>query len=284
MFSVAGVADACNSGIKEIPSVAQKGPIVPMAAPATLLPQHLSKAALAGLRRMRAEDRSEGPSESSANIDDTEDERFQSTIPSLERFFEQMAAKAQLPGPPGTAAPSNWVLSLARSYRYLSKDKRRRGRLQALLQPSAQLGFASGSGLAGPMMENPGCASNTDDSGYEAGYETDADESELSEWESSGARARQGHKRKLEALVHLTMKLSVSEHGDDGDCEETPFSELSRLPPCKRTLRALGTGPVGLRYSLHADSASGFGDAASIPPGSKAIETAEDAPVDMEVG
>lgn len=211
----------------------------------TFIPAQLDKVSKdSGVRRG---DISEGPSESSAIID-TEEETFQ-RLPGqgeLERFFEQMAAKAQLPGPPGTA-PSNWVLSLARSYRHLSKDKRRRSRLQALLPVSKRLEGASGSLLAGPVMENAGCTSNTDDSGYEAGYETDADESELSEWESAragGARVRQGHKRKLEALVHLTMQLSFSEHGDD-DCEEEDSP-----PPSKR---ALATSPVGLRCSLNAD-------------------------------
>lgn len=107
-------------------------------------------AALQSIRRVwaatgpRSGDVSEGPSESSANIEDTDEEckdDFQSTIPNLERFYEQMAAKARLPThPPGNGANSNWVLSLARSYRRLSKDKRSRGRLRALLRPGPQGG------------------------------------------------------------------------------------------------------------------------------------------------
>merc|ERR1712187_85119 len=97
----------------------------------------------------------------------------------------------------------------------MGKDKRHRGRLRALLQPAGRSGLsaASGAGLAAcPMMEQPGWSSNgwssnTDDSGYEAGYETDADESELCEWESGGTR--QGHKRKLDALVKLTVSLGL---------------------------------------------------------------------------
>merc|ERR1712008_646325 len=80
-------------------------------------------------------------------------------------------------------------------------------------------------------------SSNTDDSGYEAGYETDADESELSEWESG--TSRRGHKRKLEALVHLTMRLNFAE---SSDCAEdgTASSSMTQMPPPKTT-RALGT-------------------------------------------
>lgn len=202
-----------------------------------------------GERRAHGGDVSEGPSESSANIEDTEGDDFQSTIPNLERFYEQMAAKARLPGHPGHGASSNWVLCLARSYRRLSKEKRRRGRLRALLQPAAQGGLsaASGGGLPCPMMEQPGWSSNTDDSGYEAGYETDADESELSEWE--GGNSRQGHKRKLDALVHLTMQLGFSERGEEDPEEESPLGETPQLPPLK-TPRALGTQPVGLRLPL----------------------------------
>jgi len=209
---------------------------------------------LAGERRALGGDASEGPSESSVNIEDTEGDDFQSTIPNLERFYEQMAAKARLPE--GNAA-SNWVLSMARSYRRLSKEKRRRGRLRALLQPAAQgaLSAASSGGLTcpRPMIEQPGWSSNTDDSGYEAGYETDADESELSEWE--GGSARQGHKRKLDALVHLTMKLNVAEEREEAD-DKCPLDER---PPPQKTLRALGTRPVGLRLDLPHAGAPAFG-------------------------
>merc|ERR1712008_194622 len=95
-------------------------------------------------------------------------------------------------------------------------------------------------------------SSNTDDSGYEAGYETDADESELSEWESG--TSRRGHKRKLEALVHLTMRLNFAE---SSDCAEdgTASSSMTQMPPPKTT-RALGTKPAGLRLSLAGVNAS----------------------------
>jgi len=86
------------------------------------------------VRRALLGDVSEGPSESSVPIEDTEDDDFRSTIPKLERFYEQLAAKAKLPEHPGNGASTSWVLSLARSYRRLSKDKRRRGRLRELLQ------------------------------------------------------------------------------------------------------------------------------------------------------
>jgi len=196
----------------------------------------------------RGGDMSEGPSESSVNIEDTEDDDFQSTIPNLERFYEQLAAKAKLPERHGTSA-SSWVLSLARGYRRLSKEKRRHGSLRALLQPAGRgrLSATSCSGLPCPMVEQPGCSSNTDDSGYEAGYETDADESELSEWENGSASQRQQrHKRKLDALVHLTMKLSVSEGGEES--EEKPID--GHCPPPLKQHRALGTQPVGLRLPL----------------------------------
>lgn len=218
-------------------------------------------------RRAHSGDVSEGPSESSANREDeTEEDAFQSTIPNLEKFYEQLAAKARLPGHPGHGASSSWVLSLARTYRRLSKDKRRRGRLRSLLQTAAQgAQAASSSGLPCPMREQPGW--NTDDSGYEAGYETDADESELSEWESG--TSRRGCKRKLDALVHLTMRLGFSERSAD-DPED---STMPQMPPPKtpRTPRALGTQPAGLRLPLpHAsvavpDSAMGTGHAEASP-------------------
>lgn len=237
------------------------------------LPLFKSAAFSAALEARRAfgGDMSEGPSESSANIEDTEDE-FQSTIPSLEKFYEQMAAKVRLP--PGSSASSDWVLSLARSYRRLSKDKRRRGRLRALLQPATQGGLAGGSGssLAGSMIENPGCASNTDDSGYEAGYETDADESELSEWESGNVR--QGHKRKLEALVHLTMQLSFAERGID-QREEMSIADTCMGPPPLKAPRALGTRAVGLRQSLpHASAPHSPQSGAVASPDSTALTAA----------
>jgi len=179
-----------------------------------------------------AGDVSEGPSESSAHVEDTEDDDFQSTIPHLERFYEQLAAKARLPARHG-ASGANYLLSLARSYRRLSKDKRRRGRLRALQGPGGlPRGGPGGPGVVAGL-EQPGWSSNTDDSGYEAGYETDADESELSEWESGSAR--QGHKRKLDALVQLTFKLGISEGG-------SAFDGCSSSPPMK-TPRALGTAP-----------------------------------------
>lgn len=210
-------------------------------------------------RRAHSGDLSEGPSESSANREttETEDDDFQSTIPHLERFYEQLAAKARLPGHVGHPNSSSWVLSLARSYRRLSKDKRRRGRLRSLLQSAAQQavaqaqqggqGAASASALACPVREQPGWSSNTDDSGYEAGYE-DGDESELSEWESGGGR--RGHKRKLEALVHLTMRLGFSE----GCCSESAESEGSahqtQPPPLKTPRTPCGTQPAGVRLPL----------------------------------
>lgn len=207
------------------------------------------------LERRLGGDISEGPSESSTNTghEDTEDD-FMATIPHLERFYEELAAKAKLPERNG-AGPDSWVLSLARSYRRLSRDKRRRGGLRALLQPGSQglgagLSAASSSGgpLTGGLREQCGFSSNTDDSGYEAGYETDADESELSEWEcGSVSQRQQRHKRKLEALVNLTRKLSVNEKGMQ-EQEEMPLDGL-RPPPFK-THRALGTQPVGLRLSL----------------------------------
>jgi len=184
----------------------------------------------------------------------------------LERFYEQMAAKARLPTHPlVNGVNANWLLSMARSYRRLSKDKRSRGRLRAMMRPGPQgdlseLPATGGSGLleanaslrtALPLqrpitvVEQPGWSS-TDDSGYEAGYETDADESELSEWE--GGPSRHGHKRKLDALVQLTMRLSVVER-DEAEEAAALADSLAQLPPLKMT-RALGTRPVGLRFSL----------------------------------
>lgn len=199
---------------------------------------------------------SEGPSESSINAIDTEDDDFQTA--SFERFYEQMAAKAQLRGDLGPGSTQNLMLSLARSYRRLSKDKRRRG-LRALQSLAAQgasaaLGTTSGSSVGCKSIESTtgttGWSSNTDDSGYEAGYETDADESELSEWEGANGR-RQGHKRKLDALVHLTMQLGLAESARSNDSSprfETS-SRSSMLPPAK-TPRALGTQAVGVRLDL----------------------------------
>jgi len=197
---------------------------------------------------------------------ETEEDDFGSTIPNLERFYEQMAAKARLPTQvPGKGANSNWVLSLARSYRRLSKDKRSRGRLRELLRPDGQGGLAEamessggpckGLTLARPpskIAEQPGWSSNTDDSGYEAGYETDADESELSEWE--GGPARHGHKRKLDALVQLTMKLNVIAPGDEAMSDGGLVPEVGTILPPAKTQKALGTGPVGQRYSLSASA------------------------------
>jgi len=203
---------------------------------------------------------SEGPSESSVNGLDTEDESLQLALPGLERFYETMAAKAQLK--PGAGASSSWVLSMARSYRRLSKEKRRRGRLKELLQPAGQA--SSGKNLACP--EHLGWSSNTDDSGYEAGYETDADESELSEWESGSVR--QGHKRKLEALVSLTMQMSFSAEHSSGQKNEDPLGLESARPPPPKTLRALGTRPVGLRLSLPNGSGSvGVSESKTLPEG-----------------
>merc|ERR1712232_1185042 len=73
---------------------------------------------------------------------------------------------------------------------------------------------------------------------------TDADESELSEWESGNTR--QGHKRKLDALVKLTVSLGLGREEESTD--ETPM-EATHLPPMK-TPRAFGTQPVGLRLPL----------------------------------
>lgn len=188
----------------------------------------------------RRGDNSEGPSESSTNIDTDGDDDFMARIPHLERFYAELAAKAKLPERNG-ASTQSWVLSLARSYRRLSHEKRRRGGLRAMLQPSPSGGLRYPSGN--------GFNSGTDDSGYEAGYETDADESEFSEWENGSAPQRQSrHKRKLDALVSaMTMKLSVSEGMHIQDEEEHPPN---------KTHRALGTQPVGLRLSLPNTSTS----------------------------
>jgi len=233
-------------------------------------------------RRPHSGDISEGPSESSAIREETEDDDFQNSIPHLERFYEQMAAKARVPCHPGHSGSASWVLSLARSYRRLSKDKRRRGKLKSLMQTVAQAGpAASGTGLSSGLpcgfREYSGWSSNTDDSGYEAGYETDADESELSEWESG--TSRRGHKRKLDALVHLTMRLNFAESSDFSEESGAPAlmkqahatdtesastremqdggasSSMTQMPPPKVT-RALGTRPAGLRLSLPGASAS----------------------------
>jgi len=102
------------------------------------------------------------------------------------------------------------------------------------------------------IAEQPGWSSNTDDSGYEAGYETDADESELSEWE--GGPARHGHKRKLDALVQLTMKLNVIAPGDEAMSDGGLVPEVGTILPPAKTQKALGTGPVGQRYSLSASA------------------------------
>lgn len=206
---------------------------------------------------------SSAPSESSHNID-TEDD-FTSTIPHLEKFYEQLAATGGGQIPPGASA-SDWVLSVARSYRRLSNWKRRKGRLRALMRPPqegvAGLSTAAGSGLR--AIEG-GFSSNTDDSGYEAGYETDADESELSEWESGPKTGR--HKRKFDALMHLThltMRLSVSERQ-----EEEPDSQNGPMPPPREPplkTRALGTQPIGLRLSLpHGGSDAPSAEAWRVP-------------------
>eukprot|EP00929_Paragymnodinium_shiwhaense_P095362 TRINITY_DN5644_c1_g1_i1.p1 TRINITY_DN5644_c1_g1~~TRINITY_DN5644_c1_g1_i1.p1 ORF type:complete len:456 (+),score=100.80 TRINITY_DN5644_c1_g1_i1:93-1460(+) len=183
-------------------------------------------------RRAPEGEMSEARSESSTNVSQGEYD-----VHHLERFYEAFAAKAKFPEQPGVS--SNWVLSLARGYRKLSKDKRRRGRLKALLQRSSSGSVDSSAGhggcIAGSRLEHSGWTSNTDDSGYEAGYETDADESELSEWES--ASARQGHKRKIDALVNLTFKLGLSEKGD------VPLDGSEMLPPSK-TPRAYGPGAL----------------------------------------
>lgn len=248
-------------------AVAPAGPAVEATDHGGEVPGLISFIPVSTERRAHSGDVSEGPSESSANREDeTEEDAFQSTIPNLEKFYEQMAAKARLPGHPGHGASSSWVLSLARTYRRLSKDKRRRGRLRSLLQTAAQgAQAASSSGLPCPMREQPGW--NTDDSGYEAGYETDADESELSEWESG--TSRRGCKRKLDALVHLTMRLGFSERSAD-DPED---SSMPQMPPPKtpRTPRALGTQPAGLRLPLpHASAA--------VPHSAMATNHAEAAP------
>ncbi|CAE7900307.1 unnamed protein product [Symbiodinium sp. KB8] len=225
---------------------------------------------------------SEGPSESSVNIEDTEDENLQSALPGLERFYETMAAKAQIK--PGAGSSSSWagiqdgvgqterqewlaavtlkrsdqdeelpaavdscgaregnehghtrvwkVLSMARSYRRLSKEKRRRGRLKEMLKCEetvscvAPLVEAWRTAQTQEIRQVRCWSSNTDDSGYEAGYETDADESELSEWEGS---VRQGcmprHKRKLEALVsktylNLTKQMTFATELPGGQAHE----------------------------------------------------------------
>lgn len=229
-----------------IPSFAAESP-KEVTADAGLLPPDL-RALFGGERRAHSGEVSEGPSESSAHIEDTDDD-FRSKIPHLEQFYEELAAKARLPERHGASA-SNWVLSMARSYRRLSNEKRRRGRLRAMLRPVAQegdgdLAVTDHRGLT-CASDAPGHSSNTDDSGYEAGYETDADESELSEWESSKP---QRHKRKLEALVHLTMRLSVSERGEEETMDGDETVDDPNLTPLK-VPRALGTRPVGLRLPL----------------------------------
>lgn len=202
-------------------------------------------------------------SESSAILEDTETDDFQMKLPNLERFYEQMAAKARLPThPPGNVDKANWVLSLARSYRRLSNQKRSRGRLRALMSSGPVGDLAEARRLEGAcglapgalplqrpktVTEGPGWSS---DSGYEAGYETDADESELSEWE--GGPARHGHKRKLDALVQLTMRLSVVQNREQAsEAQDAALAEAAAqgLPPLK-AFRAFGTKPVGLRFSL----------------------------------
>lgn len=212
-------------------------------------------------------------SESSAILEDTETDDFQAKLPNLERFYEQMAAKARLPThPPGNVDKANWVLSLARSYRRLSNQKRSRGRMQALLaaRPAGDLAEASAlegaCGLAPGALplqrpktvtEGPGWSS---DSGYEAGYETDADESELSEWEGARGPARHGHKRKLDALVQLTMRMSVVQNREQAsEAQDAALAEAAAqgLPPMK-AFRSFGTKPVGLRFSLpHTPPAAG---------------------------
>merc|ERR1712232_317723 len=81
-----------------------------------------------GDRRTHGAELSQGTSESSANIGDNEEDYFKATIPNLERFYEQMVAKM----PEGHSSSPSWILSLARSYRRLSKEKRHRGRLRAM--------------------------------------------------------------------------------------------------------------------------------------------------------
>lgn len=197
-------------------------------------------------------DVSEGPSESSANIEDS-DADFQKRLPQLERFYEQFAASAQLPQRKGASA-SDWALSMARSYRRFSNWKRRRGRLRQGLPVQAEgVSSFSGAGGLGCHAHEHGYSSHTDDSGYEGGYETDADESSLSEWESVPKPLRQ--KRKFDAmmqnLTHLTMRLSVSE---DEDFVEAEPEEMAPDPPLKslRTPRALGTEAKSLRLSFDA--------------------------------
>mmetsp|Transcript_64485 Transcript_64485/g.119977 ORF Transcript_64485/g.119977 Transcript_64485/m.119977 type:complete len:366 (+) Transcript_64485:69-1166(+) len=226
--------------------------------------------------RHRSGELSEGPSESSAGSSHTllSDEDFQSKIPHLERFYQQLAARGRLPerNGPGEA---NWVLSLARSYRRMSNDKRRRGRLRALLRQVSRDGDAelcrssdgqagdsltssslaggsrslTGRGFAGRLgsaSDLPGFSSNTDDSGYEAGYETDADESELSEWESGSKPQR--HKRKLDALVQLTMRLSVSEGAEEDAALSADL--YTKAPPLKTPRAIASMQPPGFSRTV----------------------------------
>ncbi|CAE7306551.1 unnamed protein product [Symbiodinium microadriaticum] len=131
-----------------------------------------------------------------------------------------------------TVQEGNRVLSMARSYRRLSKEKRRRGRLKEMLKCEetvscvAPLVEAWRTAQTQEIRQVRCWSSNTDDSGYEAGYETDADESELSEWEGS---VRQGcmprHKRKLEALVsktylNLTKQMTFATELPGGQAHE----------------------------------------------------------------
>lgn len=188
---------------------------------------------------------SDCPSESSLNVD-TEDD-FPSTFQHLESFYARLTEKERLPRRQGT---SDWVISLARSHRRLSKEKRLRGHLRGALG-SAVASTAAARSLNGSFNATPfdhGGSSNTDDSGYEGGYETDADESELSEWECHTTSPRllmQRHKRKLDALANqLTMRLRVSEDarsvGSAGDGDDL-------FPPQKVQK---GTVPVGVKLSL----------------------------------
>lgn len=188
---------------------------------------------------------SDCPSESSAANIDTEDD-FPSTFQHLEKFYERLTEKERLPRRQGSA---DWVISLARSHRRLSKEKRLRGHLRGALGNASLSSTAASSRPSGSFecSFDRGGSSNTDDSGYEGGYETDADESEMSEWEVSTASPRllmQRHKRKLDVLANqLTMRLRVSQDADsagDGG-EDLPF-------PAQKVQK--GTVPIGVKLSL----------------------------------
>ncbi|CAD7949495.1 unnamed protein product [Amoebophrya sp. A120] len=127
------------------------------------------------------------------------------------------------------------------------------------------------------------------DSGYEAGYETDADESDaLSEWESSAFKkhfqqqgAGSGHlptnynvgpvdtktsrKRKIDALVNLTMRMSLvgGAEGEEMEEDEEGFfsSNMGRGKGSSNNLQdgPHGAGAVAGESLLHKSTSGGGG-------------------------